>query len=179
VPIWPASRVVGLRAPGSARLDEPIEVEGVVLDLDGQPLRFASVEIDVYERRSYAARKRMVGGYYAYENVEEVRRIGPFCWNRSDRSGRNRCSAPPPRAGELLLVARSSDWSGRVATTNVSVYVAGAGDDWFAQGEGDRMDVVPEKSRYEPGDTARFQVACRFAEATALVSVERGRRRPS
>ena len=173
VPIWPASRVVGLRAPGSARLDEPIEVEGVVLDLDGQPLRLASVEIDVYERRSYAARKRMVGGYYAYENVEEVRRIGPFCWNRSDRSGRIRCSAPPPLAGELVLVARSSDWSGRVATTNVSVYVAGAGDDWFAQGEGDRMDVVPEKPRYEPGDTARFQVRMPFREATALVSVER------
>ena len=173
VPIWPASRVVGLRAPRSAELGKPLEVEGVVLDLDGQPLRLAGVAIDAYERRSYAARKRMVGGYYAYENVEEVRRIGSFCWNRSDRAGRFRCSAPPPLAGELVLVARSSDWLGRVATTNVTVYVAGAGDDWFAQGEGDRMDVVPEKMRYEPGDTARFQVRMPFREATALVSVER------
>jgi hypothetical protein len=152
---------------------KPLEVEGVVLDLDGQPLRLAGVAIDAYERRSYAARKRMVGGYYAYENVEEVRRIGPFCWNRSDRNGRFRCTAPPPLGGELVLVARSSDWSGRVATTNLTVYVAGAGDDWFAQGDGDRMDVVPDKTRYEPGDTARFQVRMPFREATALVSVER------
>jgi hypothetical protein len=173
IPIWPASRVVGLRAAGAKELGKPLEVEGAVLDLDGQPLRLAGVAVDAYERRSYAARKRMVGGFYAYENVEEVRRIGPFCWNRSDRSGRFRCTAPPPIAGELVLVARSSDWSGREAVTNLTVYVAGDDDDWFAQGEGDRIDLVPEKPRYEPGDTARFQVRMPFRAATALVSVER------
>ena len=173
VPVWPSSRVVGLRASGRAEKGAPLEVEAVVLDLDGQPLRFAGVAIDAYERRSYAARKRMVGGYYAYENVEEVRRIGPFCWNRSDRRGRLRCSAPAPIAGELVLVARSSDWLGRASTTHDTVYVAGADDDWFAQGEGDRMDLIPEKDRYEPGDTARFQVRMPFRAATALVSVER------
>ena len=37
----------------------------------------------------------------------------------------------------------------------------------------DRMDVLPEKKRYEPGETAAFQVRMPFREATALVTVER------
>ena len=35
------------------------------------------------------------------------------------------------------------------------------------------MDFLPEKPAYEPGDVARFQVRMPFAEATALVTVER------
>jgi len=35
------------------------------------------------------------------------------------------------------------------------------------------MDVLPEKKRYEPGETARFQVRMPFEKATALVCVER------
>ncbi len=37
----------------------------------------------------------------------------------------------------------------------------------------DRIDLLPEKKRYEPGETAIFQVRMPFREATALVTVER------
>ena len=33
--------------------------------------------------------------------------------------------------------------------------------------------MLPEQRRYEPGETARFQVRMPFREATALVTVER------
>ena len=33
--------------------------------------------------------------------------------------------------------------------------------------------MLPEKKRYEPGETARLQVRMPFREATALVAVER------
>lgn len=35
------------------------------------------------------------------------------------------------------------------------------------------MDLIPVKKRYEPGETASFQVRMPFREATALISVER------
>ncbi len=35
------------------------------------------------------------------------------------------------------------------------------------------MDVLPEKPRYEPGETARVQVRMPFSEATVLVTMER------
>ncbi len=37
----------------------------------------------------------------------------------------------------------------------------------------DRMDLLPEETRYSTGQTARFQVRMPFREAAALVTVER------
>ena len=54
------------------------------------------------------------------------------------------------------------------------MWVAGDTSDWWFGGtDSDRMDVLPEKPRYEPGETARFQVRMPFRAATALVTIER------
>src|SRR5690606_3505588 len=39
--------------------------------------------------------------------------------------------------------------------------------------DSDRMDLLPEKRRYEPGEALRLQVRMPFRAATALVAVER------
>jgi hypothetical protein len=172
IPLWPSSRVVGLRASDFAARDE-VRLQGVVLDLEGRPVTFAGVTVDAYESRSYAARRRMVGGFYAYEHVEEVKRIGRFCSVRSDRTGRFACAGAPGARGSVVLVARTSDWWLRESTANVEVWLPGDEDGWFAQGDADRIELIPERRRYEPGETARFQVRMPFREATALVAVER------
>ena len=51
--------------------------------------------------------------------------------------------------------------------------MAGKGDWWFEVSDNDRIDLLPEKKRYEPGETAVFQVRMPFRSATALVTVER------
>jgi uncharacterized protein YfaS (alpha-2-macroglobulin family) len=53
------------------------------------------------------------------------------------------------------------------------VWVTRADQLWFGGENTDRIDVLPEKHAYEPGDTARFQVRMPFRQATALVAVER------
>jgi uncharacterized protein YfaS (alpha-2-macroglobulin family) len=53
------------------------------------------------------------------------------------------------------------------------VWVTGQGDLWFAQDDDDRIDLLPEKTRYAPGETARLQVRMPFRQATALVAIER------
>ena len=53
------------------------------------------------------------------------------------------------------------------------VWVAGSEEWWFDVRDSDRIDVLPEQKRYEPGQTARLQVRMPFREATALVTVER------
>lgn len=172
VPIWPSSRVVGLKSDGFGVRDT-VRIQGAVLDLAGAPIRWAGVDVEAYERRSYAARKRMIGGFYAYEHVEEVRRIGRFCSARTDRQGRFRCEGAPPARGQLVLVATTSDWLFRPAATHVDVWVYGEDEPWWAQGESDRIELIPERRRYEPGETARLEVRMPFREATALVAVER------
>src|SRR5262249_9745269 len=75
--------------------------------------------------------------------------------------------------GELIFVARSADEAGRSAHATTSVWVVGDGEWWFDPSASDRIDLVPEKRRYEPGETARFQVRMPFRSATVLVTVER------
>jgi hypothetical protein len=53
------------------------------------------------------------------------------------------------------------------------VWVTGRGEVWFDGENQDRIDILPEKKNYQPGETANFQVRMPFRYATALVAVER------
>jgi hypothetical protein len=173
VPLWPDDELVGIDTGGGSffRRAEPVALRTAVVDVHGKPVWRAKVRIDAYERRLYSTRKRLVGGFYAYEHVEEVKAAGTLCEGRTDRKGRFGCAATPSATGNLVLVAHTGD--GDAGATQREVFVAGKDESWFAAGDGDRMDLVPDEARYEPGDEARIQVRMPFREATALVTVER------
>ena len=63
--------------------------------------------------------------------------------------------------------------AGNRTVAHRDVWVAGKGEWWFEVGDHDRIDLIPEKKRYEPGEKAVFQVRMPFREATALITVER------
>jgi uncharacterized protein YfaS (alpha-2-macroglobulin family) len=165
--------VVGLRTSSwvSARGQVPLTV--LALDIRGKPLRGQAVEVRARLRQNLSTRKRLVGGLYAYDNRTELQELGVVCSGRTDDKGRLSCDATLDRAGEVELVAQARDSAGRPAQAATSVWVTRQGELWFAQDDDDRIDVLPEKSRLEPGETARLQVRMPFREATALVSVER------
>jgi hypothetical protein len=173
VPLWPAALLAGIRAEHWAGTTEALRARAAVLDAAGKPVAGAGLRIDVLERLTYSHRKRLVGGFYGYDHVQEVRAVAPFCAGQTDERGELRCEAPPPRAGNLILQATVTDAAGRTSVAHGDVWVSGE-DDWgFPVDAADRMDVIPEERRYEPGNTARFQVRMPFREATALVTTER------
>ena len=53
------------------------------------------------------------------------------------------------------------------------MWVSEGGETWFEAENQDRIDLVPERRAYAPGETARLQVRMPFREATALVALER------
>ena len=63
--------------------------------------------------------------------------------------------------------------TGNASVANREIWVAGNDDWWFDAADNDRIDLLPEKKRYEPGDKARFQVRMPFKDADVLVTVER------
>ncbi len=79
-------------------------------------------------------------------------------------------------AGNVYLLAEARDAQGNIARAGTSYWVDGGdghfGEPWFTAGNDDRIDVIPEKRSYPPGEKARLQVRLPFREATALVSVE-------
>jgi hypothetical protein len=173
VPLWPARINLGIRTEGWAASKDRLRFQVLALDLAGKPAANVDIAVDLFQRTFYSHRKRLIGGFYAYEDYSETKRIGGSCAGRTNAQGLLLCELKPAAAGEVILRARAGDGAGNNAVATRSQYVVGADRWWFQLGNNDRMDVIPEKKRYEPGERARFQVRMPFPEATALVTVER------
>lgn len=172
VPVWPSERRVGIKVDDWVLSRDSIECSAAVVDLDGNPVAGAPVNVQIFQRKTFSHRKRLVGGFYAYEHFTETRALGEICRGETDENGLLECSASPPVSGNVIILAETSDPQGREAVTHRGLWIAGE-DNWFAVGDDDRIDLIPEQERYEPGDTARFQIRIPFRRATALVTVER------
>ena len=173
--LWPSNLVVGLRARhwGGVSMHEPARFDVVVLDTSGKPQSGREVEVLGHLQQTFSTRKRIVGGFYAYDSTSQTRELGVLCSGKSDASGRVSCETTLAASGEIELIARTKDDAGRVAQAAASMWVTGEAEQWFAQGNDDRIDVLPEKRELQAGETARLQVRMPFREATALVTVER------
>jgi alpha-2-macroglobulin len=174
VPLWPATRLVGVRPESYETLGGDLKAHVAVVDLAGKAVAGAPVSVDVFERKLYSHRKRLVGGFYAYEHVQQVKRVGELCRGLTMGSGLFVCEAKAPITGHLILQASTQDPAGRRTVANTEVWVVGPDAAWwFDVRDSDRIDVIAEKRRYEPGETARLQVRSPLGAATALVTVER------
>lgn len=172
-PLWPAHWVVGIRPDAWAASKESVQAQVAVVDVAGKPVADAPVQVIILEQKYYSHRKRLVGGFYAYEHAEETKRIGEFCQGKTDAKGLLRCEGKPPAEGNLILQASVTDAAGNTTAAHREVWVAGSREWWFKARDSDRIDLLPEKRRYELGETARLQVRMPFRAATALVTIER------
>ena len=173
VGLWPAAVVVGIAPDGWVLSRDALKFQVVVLDLQGKPVADAPVSVDFFQRESTSHRRRLVGGFYAYENSSEVKALGHACAGRTDAKGLLVCQVKAPAAGNLILRAQTQDAQQRVTTAHRETWVADGDDWWFNVSDNDRIDLLPEHKRYEPGQDASFQVRMPFRAATALVTVER------
>jgi len=173
IPLWPAGLAIGLKPDSWALSKDKLRFQALVLDLSGKPVAGTTAAFTLFERKTFSHRKRLLGGFYAYESGTEVRRVKTVCEGPTDAKGLLFCEFASPISGEIVVEARAQDAAGNTAATSSSVWVAGEGEWWFSASNDDRMDVIPERRRYEPGDKAVMQVRMPFRKATALVTVER------
>jgi len=173
ITLFPSAVRLGLKTDGWLMRDNDLRLNFVALGLDGRPIAGQRVQVALYSREIITARRRLIGGFYAYDNQMRTKRIDAACSATTDKLGRARCAMAPGISGEVTVVATTVDADGNEARAVRSVWLAGDDDWWFGGDNGDRMDVIAEKPRYAAGDTASFQVRMPFREATALVTVER------
>lgn len=173
VPVWPAAVQAGIRAGGWVQAGKPVSINGLALSPSGAPQADVPMTIIAVARTTYSTRKRMVGGFYSYDNRIETRQLGTVCEGKTDAKGLLVCSADLKEAGSIQLIATAKDAQGRESKAESTVWVTGAGDLWFGGENDDRIDVIPAKKTWKPGEVAQFQVRMPFRHATALVAVER------
>lgn len=173
LPVWPAGVVLGVRTDSWVSVRQKVATQVMALDTNGQPQAGVSVRVKAVAHRTSSTRKRLVGGFYAYDNQNADEDLGEVCSGTSDARGLVLCEAEMRSPGEIELIAEAKDSGGRVARSASSVWVTRQGEVWFGGDNQDRMDVIPERRNYEPGQVAKFQVRSPFRHATALVAVER------
>ncbi|CAN7595113.1 alpha-2-macroglobulin family protein [Rhizobacter sp. LjRoot28] len=172
-PVWPSAVVVGIKTGSWVSTKGRVNFQVLAVDTAGRPVKSQAVQVRGRWSKQTSTRKRLVGGFYAYDNQTEVKDLGSLCSGKTDERGLLLCEASLNHAGEVQLVAQASDGAGNRSEAAASVWVTRQGEMWFAQDNDDRIDVLPERKFYQPGEVARLQVRMPFREATALVSVER------
>ena len=172
-PLWPAGVIAGIRTESWVSASQSAKLQALALDLNGQPKAGVPLDVKAIARITTTSRKRMVGGFYTYDNRTETKDLGTVCTGTSDTRGLLVCDVKMTQPGEIELVVSARDGQGKSAVAASSVWVTRQGEIWFGGENHDRMDLLPEKKQYAAGDTARFQVRMPFRHATALVAVER------
>ncbi len=171
--LWPAGVIAGIKTEGWVSTSQKIKFQALALDLTGKAAEGVSLEVKALARITTTSRKRLVGGFYSYDNKTESKDLGKVCSGKSDSRGLLLCEAKLDEPGEVELIVTAKDKDGNTVQAASSVTVTKLGEIWFGGEDHDRMDILPEKKVYQPGEVAKFQVRMPFRFATALVSVER------
>ncbi len=169
----PASVKLGMKTDGWLMRDRDLRLQFVALDAENKVKKGQRVSVELYTRETITARRRLIGGFYAYDNQSKVTKIAASCSATTDDKGLASCKLDPGVSGEVVAVATTTDADGNVARAVRTVWLAGEDDWWFGGDNGDRMDLIAEQKEYKSGETAKFQVRMPFRSATALVTVER------
>ena len=173
IPLWHSKYLIGIKPDSWAVSKEAFKFHIAVIDLSGKPVPNALVKVDLFERKIFTHRKRLVGGFYAYEHSTEIKKVITLCDGKTDSKGLLICEVQSPISGNVILQAQSVDEMGNKTVAQRDVWVAGKDEWWFEVGDHDRIDLLPEKKRYEPGENATFQIRMPFRSGVALITVER------
>lgn len=172
--MWPSSVILGIKAKSWWATPNLVEFDVVALDLQQRPLKKQKVQVDLYTSQYYSHRKRLVGGFYAYEDFREFKKIGELCRGETNNKGIYVCAGKTKATGSVLAVVSTKDANGKEALANVNQWIVAPGEtQWFGSNDNDRADLIPFKKTYEPGETAEFQLRTPFPAAKVLLTVER------
>ena len=68
IPIFPAAVQIGVKTDGWLMKQNDLRLRLVALDPQGKPIQGQQVSVALYARKILTARRRLIGGFYAYDN---------------------------------------------------------------------------------------------------------------
>ena len=173
IPLWPSRYVIGIQPDSWVSSKNKVKFQVAVLDIEGNPISGIPVQAELFQRKNYSHRKRLVGGFYAYETTTEIKPVNTVSAGKTGADGMLIVETESSVFGELMVQVSATDGAGNKTTSCCEIWVPGEKYGWFDISDNDRIDLLPEKKQYEPGETARVQVRVPFPEAFVLTTVER------
>lgn len=168
--VHPSAYYVGLRSERSVLKEgEKTKVDAVVVDVDGK--RVEGVEVDLRVVRKETTRKAVEkDGVWTFEYATEETETSTCDLTSTDSPVG--CTVTVGEAGTHDIIAEIQDGEGRANRAALQIYVHGK-DAVVWDDENKRVDLVPDKDSYEPGETAKILVRSPFQDARGFLVIER------
>ncbi|NOY27662.1 MAG: hypothetical protein GXP62_17490, partial [Oligoflexia bacterium] len=170
--VHPADVYVGLRtARPFYEAGKPVDVDALVVDIDGHPVAGRTVDLRWWTRRWTRDKK---GNWTELEDqVQTCQRTSNGPTDDPWTADPTTCRFKPDAGGRIR--ADVTDAAGRRNETEITVWVAGD------QGDHPRdrnlmqetAILIPDKDSYQPGDTATILVQAPFPDAHGVWTVQR------
>lgn len=168
----PAPWYIGVRTPPYfAESSTGIDTDIVAAGLDGSATAGVNVAVELYQIQWIGARQAEGEGFYDWDMTRKEVPAGK--WDITTQAQPVPLHIPLASGGEYLILAKATDSEGRTTKTRVSFYAIGAGYTSWERYDHNRIDLVPERKSYRPGDTARIMIKSPWERATALLTTER------
>jgi len=173
--LHPGLYYIGLK-PRTTFLDLSTEsrmtVDVIAADPAGAPVGDAEVALTLIREQWNSVREIGADGRMRWrsEQIEEVKQEQNV---RTEAGRAQRVGFTIEEGGSYVIRAESRDLRGNAIRTEAYFYATGAGYVAWRRNDDDRIEIIPEKQTYTPGETARFMVQSPYESATALVTVER------
>lgn len=166
-------RWVGLRSDQWVyHAQQPATIHALAVDAQGIPVADTTIDIDIEQQVTSVARIKDAGNAYT-ANYHSDWQIISHCHGKSQRDAPLACRFTPPSAGDYRATAHIHDHAGRTASAQIPLWVVGKQYVLWDEGSDNYLQILPEKSSYHVGDTARFIVKNPYPGAQALITVER------
>lgn len=170
--VEPAPWYVGLRRPPYfAEVPKGVDTDIVAVGLDGAPAAGVPVKVTLTQVQWHAVRRAEGHGFYTWETERKEAQVGQ--WEVTTEAAPVPLHVPVETGGYFVLRATAKDSDGRWTTSATSFYVLGPGYTAWERHDHNRIDLVPEKKRYRPGETARIMIKSPWEHAKALLTTER------
>ncbi|MCX4242699.1 Ig-like domain-containing alpha-2-macroglobulin family protein [Paraliomyxa miuraensis] len=166
-----AARVyVGLRAEQTVlREGQKAKLEAVLVDLEGERVADRDVALTLLRRETTRTAVER-GGRWIYETETKEVEAGRCALTSALVPAT--CELPVGTPGTYLVRGTAEDADGNATRSQIQVYVHGK-DSVVWESTERRVDLVPDRVEYAPGDTATVLVRSPFDEARGVVVVER------
>ena len=170
--VHPAPWYVGVRRiPYFADQKTGVQTAVIAVTPEGVATPGVRVVVSLKQIQWNSVRRAEGGGFYTWDVERRV--IDVDSRTVTTAAEAVPLSIPVPSGGSFVLTARAEDGEGRASTTVTNFYVLGAGYTAWSRYDHNRIDLVPERASYRPGDTARIMIQSPWEQATALVTTER------
>ena len=170
--VHPAPWYIGVKnVPTFAEQKDGLKTEIVAAGLDGRPVAGVAVDLTLTQIQWHSVRRAEGNGFYGWET--ERKEVPSGSWHVTTASDPVPFAADLPSGGYFILTAHADAGDGRSTETRTSFYALGEGYTAWERYDHNRIDLVPERTTYKPGETARIMIQSPWEQATALVTTER------